>query len=363
MAFLRKSISSAQAQVTSRSAGCRPSAHGQSRLAATASAATAVVAGGALALSMACAGAASASTHATSQDKAAAGNQSGLAWPSGAYLPADTPAAAAAFGSWRGHSLDIVESWSDRATWQDIEDPSWLYQRWSGSPYTMAFGVAMLPENVAGVSIQACASGAYNAHWRKFGSVISSYGLGNSIIRLGWEFNGNWYVWKASQPTTWAQCWRQVVTSARSTAPGLRWDWNVNRGQATGLADPTRAYPGDSYVNYVGVDSYDNWPAATSASGWQTQLNGTQGLAYWLAFATAHGKLLSVPEWGNVSTGESAGGDNPAYVNDMLGFFQAHAARMAYESNFQGAAAGSTGGSYAAHTTVPNAAAAYRAGF
>ena len=146
----------------------------------------------------------------------------------------------------------------------------------------MVFGVAMLPENVPGVSIQACASGAYNSYWRQFGTNISAYGLGKSIIRLGWEFNGNWYIWQASNPTAWAECWRQIVTSARSTAPGLQWDWNVNRGVSAGLADPTLAYPGDAYVNTVGVDSYDMWPPATTSANWNEQLNGTQGLNYWL---------------------------------------------------------------------------------
>ena len=183
----------------------------------------------------------------------------------------------------------------------------------------MAFGVAMLPEHVPGVSLQACANGTYNSYWTQFGTNISVYGLGNSIIRLGWEFNGNWYAWQATNPTVWAACWRQIVTSARTTAPGLQWDWNVNRGVTSGLTDPTLAYPGDAYVTTVGVDSYDMWPGATTDANWQKQLNGTQGLNYWLAFAIAHGKKFAVPEWGNVTTGSSAGGDNPAYVNDMRG--------------------------------------------
>jgi hypothetical protein len=226
----------------------------------------------------------------------------------------------------------------------------------------MAFGVAMLPEDVPGVSLQACAGGSYDSYWRKFGTVISSYGLGRSIIRLGWEFNGNWYVWKATNATTWAQCWRQVVTSARSTAPGLQWDWNVGRGLSTGLADPTLAYPGNAYVSMIGIDSYDWWPPAKTAAGWQTQLNGRQGLNYWLAFAKAHGKLLSVPEWGNASAGESAGGDDPQYVEDMRTFFAANAAEIAFECNFQGPPS-SGGGSYGPGTLVPQAAMAYKAAF
>jgi hypothetical protein len=354
MLFLGKSDSTA---------GAAGRAGGRSRLAAAVNVAAAVA--GTMVLSSAFAGAASASTHTDAKagtGGAAAGTRSGLPWASGAYLPKETPAAAAAFATWRGRPLDVAVTWSDRATWLDITDPAWLYQEWSGQPYTMAFGVAMLPDDVPGVSLQACADGTYNAHWRQFGSVITSYGLGTSIIRLGWEFNGNWYAWKASQPATWAKCWQQIVTSARTTAPGLRWDWNVNRGVSSGLADPTQAYPGDAYVDMIGVDSYDWWSPATTAAGWQSQLNGKQGLDYWLAFAEAHGKPLSVPEWGNEGSGTSTGRDDPGYVNDMRAFFAANAAHIAFEANFQGGP-GSTGGSYGTGTTVPNAAAAYRAGF
>jgi len=223
-----------------------------------------------------------------------AANRSGLPWVSGVYPQDGTPAGAAAFAAWRGRPLDVVDAWSARATWAQIIDPGWLYKRWLGQPYTMAFGVPMLPEDVPGVSLSACAEGAYDAYWREFGTVISSSGLGTSIIRLGWEFNGNWYVWDATDPAVWARCWQQIVTSARTTAPKLRWDWDVNRGVSAGLANPVLAYPGNAYVSMIGVDSYDSWPAATTAAGWQKQLNGPQGLDYWLKFAN-YGPRTSVP--------------------------------------------------------------------
>ena len=280
-----------------------------------------------------------------------------LPWASGAYLPTDDQPAAAAFGAWRNRPLDVAEVWTNRSTWADITDPAWLYPRWRGSPYTLVVTVAMLPD-AGGASIQACAAGAYNAQWRQFGQTISSYGLGSSIIRLGWEFNGKWYSWAATNPTAWAECWRQAVTAARSTAPQLRWDWNVNRGVSSALADPTLAYPGNAYVSMIGIDSYDQWPPVTTAGGWQKQLNGKQGLSYWLAFAKAHGKKLSVPEWGNLRSGTSTGGDDPQYIQDMRAFFAANAPYIAFESIFQGAA-----GTYNAGQIMPRAARAYQAGF
>lgn len=293
---------------------------------------------------------------------AASASTSSVPWPSGAWLANDSPSVAAQFGSWRGAPLNVVDEFSNTSSWQDVVSPNWLYQKWKGSPYTMAFAVPMLPTGVSGVSMSACANGDYNSYWKQFGSVISSYGLGHSIIRLGWEFNGDWYPWQATQPALFAQCWRQIVTSARTTAPGLVWNWNVNRGVSAGLADPTQAYPGNQYVDQIGVDSYDWWPAATTSSGWNTQLNGTQGLKYWLNFATAHGKQFAVPEWGSVATSISAGavGDNPGYVQYMYNFFKANSGSLAFEANLQGI---STKGAYWPSTSLPNTAAAYKANF
>ena len=321
---------------------------------------TAVAAvGGMTALGTASAGAASAG--AASAGAASAGTVR-VPWASGAWLANDKPSVAAQFGAWRGSPLKVIAEFTTTSTWNDVVNSTWMYKKWKGSPYTLAIAVPMLPTGVAGVSISACADGNYNSHWNQFGRVISSYGLGKSIIRLGWEFNGNWYRWAATQPATWAQCWRQIVTAARATAPGLKWDWNVNRGISRGLKDPTRAYPGNAYVDQIGVDSYDWRPAATTSSGWNTQLNGTQGLNYWLSFARAHSKKFAMPEWGSVSTRitAGAGGDDPAFVQDMHDFFEANAGSLAFEANLQGI---STKGAYWPATTLPKAAARYRAAF
>jgi hypothetical protein len=345
----------------SRISGRKPAARSRLRLAAAVSMACAAVAFGVTNVSAAPAHGATAGPHVTAvRDATAAANQfrSGLPWPSGVFLPNGTPAGAAAFAAWRKRPLDVVGVQGPQSTWASLTDPAWLYRRWEGKPYTMVFSVAMLPLDVPGVSIRACAQGSYNARWKKFGKVINSYGLGSSIIRLGWEFNGKWELWAATNPTAWAECWRQIVTSAWSTAPRLRWDWAVNRGLSSALANPGQAYPGNHYVNMIGIDSYDWWPAASSPGGWTMQLAGPQGLKYWLAFAKAHGKKLSVPEWGNMRYGESSGGDDPAYVKDMRAFFVANAPYIGFETVFQGPRASYDGG-----YLMPRAANAYKVGF
>lgn len=97
------------------------------------------------------------------------------------------------------------------------------------------------------------------------------------------------------------------------------------------------AYPGDAYVNIIGVDAYDDWPPADASGGWQQQLNGPYGLNYWLSFAKQHGKKFSVPEWGLVADaewGNESGYDDPGYIQDMYGFFVANSADIAFESYY-----------------------------
>jgi Glycosyl hydrolase family 26 len=287
--------------------------------------------------------------------------RSGLPWRSGAWLPTNTAKSYSRFATWRHRAIDVGTDYLAGDNWAQIDDAYWVYKVWKGRAYPLALGVPMLPSQVKGVSLVACAAGKYNSHWTEFGRVIKSYGLGSSIIRLGWEFNGDWYPWKAARPAAWAECWRQIVTSARKTAPNLKWDWNPNRGVATGpgaLSDPTKAYPGNAYVNEIGLDTYDQYPPVKANGGWNFQVNGPQGMNYWLNFAIKHGKKLAVPEWGSYAVGTESGGDDPAYVKDMYSWFAAHSGHISFEANFQSTQ--KPYGSYWVNTRIPKAAAEYR---
>ena len=290
---------------------------------------------------------------------------SGLAWASGAYVPGSSPAEYAAFGVWRGRPLDVVVDWAARSTWADIENPDWLLDAWAGTPYTVALGMGMIPED-GSASLQACAAGAYTSHWQAFGRNIAASDLADrTVVRLGWEFNGDWYAWSAYDPDAYAGCWRSIVSAVERYAPGLRWDWTVNRGSSQSLDDPRDAWPGDAFVDVVGVDSYDMWPGVVDAADWDEHLNGQFGLQCWADFARAHGKQLSVPEWGvypGPASSGANGGDNPFYVEQMVEFFRSVGPDLAYEAYFNEPA------SYIAASLVgpvqnPQAAEAYRASY
>jgi hypothetical protein len=288
---------------------------------------------------------------------------SGLPWPSGVFSRGQGASGVKAFGEWRGAPVDVVIDWPARQTWDDIVNPDWLYKTWQNTPYTKVFGVAPVPEADGSATMAGCAAGDYNDKWRQFGTNIKNAGLDDeTVIRLGWEFNGDWYKWQASDPGQFAECWRQIVSSAESTAPALLWDWNVNRGKGASVTDARKAYPGDAYVDIVGIDSYDMWPGVTNQADWAAQYSGPYGLKFWSDFATDHGKRISVAEWGvypGPSSGGSSGGDNAFYIAKMQGFFKSQGSHLAYESYFNESAA-YVAGSLFSPTQNPAAAAKYK---
>jgi Malectin domain/Glycosyl hydrolase family 26 len=293
-------------------------------------------------------------------------NRSGLPWASGVYTPSGNPATYESFGTWRGSRIDVATMWTARSTWAELINPDWLYRTWAGTPMVKVIGVSPIPEGDASATLARCADGRYDDKWAQFARNIKAAGMDDeSVIRLGWEFNGNWYKWSAHNPADFASCWRHIVGTAEKIAPALRWDWTVNAGAGQSVRDARAAWPGDDYVDIVGVDSYDVWPGVTNPATWNTHLNEAYGLNFWRDFAVAHRKPLSVPEWGvypGTAHAGHNGGDNAYYIEKMHGFFAANASVMAYESYFNESASYYAGSLYGPAQN-PRAAAAYRTRF
>jgi hypothetical protein len=264
----------------------------------------------------------------------ATGNASGLPWSSGAVGDDE-----AGFAAWRGRPLDNTTTWPARTTWYEISHPD-VHGAVRSKPRgaMLSFGLAMLPDPANGASFAECATGAYDGYYRTYGSELVRLGRADSVVRLGWEANGDWYPWSiGSDVANYRACFRRQVAAIRSTNPLVRIDWNMNKDSHMD-ASVAEAYPGDDVVDIVGVDFYDMSPAYPDRLRWsldylRTERGGPRGLGAWLAFAKAHGKPLSVPEWGTTPAG-SGGGDHPAYVRAMRDFFHAHAADIAYETYF-----------------------------
>jgi hypothetical protein len=100
-------------------------------------------------------------------------------------------------------------------------------------------------------------------------------------------------------PSEFIAAWRKVVTIFRNQgATNVEWTWQMTAYSFKVKSSDARAadrwYPGDAYVDNVGADAY-NWNVCGVGSGKYNELS-TLGAPV-LAFARAHGKKASFPEF------------------------------------------------------------------
>ncbi len=84
--------------------------------------------------------------------------------------------------------------YSTRSTWDEIANPTYMLSAWRNSGYRMVYAVAMLPTaKSSGATLADGADGDYDHYYETLARNLVAYGQGDSIIRLGWEFNvGGW---------------------------------------------------------------------------------------------------------------------------------------------------------------------------
>ena len=73
-------------------------------------------------------------------------------------------------------------------SWQTLTDPSQLLSRWDGTNYQLIWDVPMLPRT-GGATLSSGATGDYNQYFVTLATALVAGGQGNSIVRLGWDFN------------------------------------------------------------------------------------------------------------------------------------------------------------------------------
>ncbi|HUI03668.1 MAG TPA: glycosyl hydrolase [Acidimicrobiales bacterium] len=247
----------------------------------------------------------------------------------GDYVGADDPGGVRAFAAATGtHPLLAADYLVGSNGWGAMESTSGLGS-WKGSGYRLVLGVPIIPDGT-GATLASGAAGAYNAYFVTLARNLVSAGFSNAILRLGWEFNANWYNWGVSNPTDaahFAAYWRNIVTAMRSVSgQAFQFLWNPN-GQGPTSYTPSQAYPGDAYVNYVGTDVYDNcWCSPqTPQDAWSLQMTQPWGLNWLASFAAQQGKPIAFPEWSvDFRTDGHGLGDDPYFINQFANWITTH---------------------------------------
>jgi hypothetical protein len=267
------------------------------------------------------------------------------------------------------------------ATWSDWEKPwiesppssdnnfvSWLA---SNSQNRLTLAIQLVPNDVdvAGSTgydanwMQDCANGQFESYATQLGNGLVKSGFGNVLLRIGIEMNGNWNNDSlGSSPTTqseanWAGCFAKTVTGLRSAVGShFLMDWNVN--QAYRDIPFANYYPGNNYVDVIGMDTYDDGMPGnprTQPARWNAEYSEGGGIEDILAFAKANNKPMSLPEWGLDSTSDGLG-DDPYFVQQMANIMANN--NIVYQSYFD-----ANDDNIPTIASEPNSFAAFKAAF
>jgi len=249
--------------------------------------------------------------------------------PLGDYSGPDNPAGIAQFASTTGAHVTLATDYLvGSSDWGTMVGAQGL-KAWPASGYSLVLAVPILPRETRSTLARG-ARGAYDAYFVTLARNLVNDGEGRAYLRLGWEFNGGGYKWRVRNSTAaghFAAYFRHIVTAMRSV-PGqsFQFIWNPNGAGPTNYT-PEQAYPGNSYVDYIGSDVYGNcWcHPFTPDNGWSHQLSQPWGLNWLTSFATQMGKPIVFPEWGVDFRSDGHGlGDNPYFVDQFAAWITSH---------------------------------------
>jgi len=173
--------------------------------------------------------------------------------------------------------------------------------------------------NSVGIPLDDIINGVHDAMIQMRAQASKNVG-GNFFLRWGHEMNGNWYPWdgfhngaNAAGPAKYVAAYRHIHDIFTSVgATNVLWVLCPNSDNVPNDAwnQWTAYYPGDTYVDWMGVDGY-NWGDILPASGWRP-FSMIFGTLYPTMAAT--GKPILISE----TSSAEAGGDKAAWITGIL---------------------------------------------
>jgi len=198
-----------------------------------------------------------------------------------------------------------------------------------GSPETADAAAGRTPMDTWwGIDPRQIVNGSQDALIRTRAKAVAAFGK-PMFLRWGAEMNGNWYAWSGTavgnNPSVFVAAWRHIHDIfATAGVHNVAWVWAPNADSHPGGTSTTswncwrNYYPGDAYVDWVGIDGY-NWGATDS---WQSF-----GQIFGPVYADYVGrKPIMIAETGSIE----AGGNKAAWLANATTWIKAHRSIMAF---------------------------------
>ena len=146
--------------------------------------------------------------------------------------------------------------------------------------------VPLIQLNPRGVDLSQIASGYYDSSIEAYATAVKSFAC-TAILSFGHEMNGWWYNWGLPQttPALFIMAWRHIFSIFKAAGvSNVTWSWDPThqhvRFNAQKVATAASEwYPGDKYVDIIGIDGYLN-PNQNFAEVFREQLANIRSVAH-----------------------------------------------------------------------------------
>ncbi len=169
----------------------------------------------------------------------------------------------------------------------------------------------------SGMTLADIANGSQDAAIRRWAQEAKAWGY-PFLFAPWWEMNGAWFPWGRSPYFVGA--WRRFHDLvAGQGATNVTWTWVANSIWFDPESNPTKYYPGDAYVDWAGLDTYNWGRMPAQPDKW---INPEQTVTPTLKIikAVAPAKPLIIVE--NAST--EYGGNKTDWIREMLTTYLPH---------------------------------------
>lgn len=207
--------------------------------------------------------------------------------------------------------IEFFVHWTQDYPWGTVESS---YQRnavpvISWEPWAGQAGGTSQPE----YGLRRIADGGFDGYVRAFAVAVRDHGA-PVVIRFAHEMNGHWYPWSeqrsGNRPGEFVDAWRRVHDTFREVGAGnVIWLWSPNILRPVPEVSLADLYPGDSYVDWVGMVGYG---VAERTAG--AVFDPTHE-----ALRELTGKPLVITE-----TGAQPGDRKAGWIEDFFGWLAAH---------------------------------------
>lgn len=205
--------------------------------------------------------------------------------------------------------LQYVDKDHPRSQW--LSDQQWVVGSWKASPWlsgvTPVIGLPMATSKASAIAdFRSIASGGWDATINGIFKSWADAGYTDLYLRPGWEMNGDWYAWGVTNANAadFAAAFRRIADLAHKyTGAKITVVWNPNVGDPGSEHVPFALYyPGDAYVDVVGIDIYGMPINSDSSPDDNASRSSDYTLRAAIDFARTHGKPLGLPEVGGANS-------------------------------------------------------------